>query len=92
MTAHDRYRLTKPCDNCPFRSDVRTYIRPASVDEIEVSLVHDQFSCHKTVVDYTEPRDRSGEVHCAGALILLEKIARPSQMMRIAERLGASST
>lgn len=26
--------------------------------------------------------------HCAGALILLEKIERPSQMMRIAERLG----
>jgi len=26
-------------------------------------------------------------VHCAGALILLEKLEQPSQMMRIAERL-----
>jgi len=26
--------------------------------------------------------------HCAGALILMEKMKRPSQMMRIVERLG----
>lgn len=28
------------------------------------------------------------EMHCAGALILLERANRASQMMRIAERLG----
>lgn len=28
------------------------------------------------------------EQHCAGALILLEKLDRPSQMMRISERIG----
>ena len=31
---------------------------------------------------------KGGEAHCAGALILLEKLNLPSQMMRIAERLG----
>ena len=92
------YRLTKPCATCPFRTDVRPYLRPDRVDEMEADLERGEFSCHKTVRydsmredDDGEPdfrtRDRRGEAHCAGALILLEKLERPSQMMRIAERL-----
>jgi hypothetical protein len=65
---------------------------------MEADLERGEFSCHKTVRydsmredDDGEPdfrtRDRRGEAHCAGALILLEKLERPSQMMRIAERL-----
>ena len=33
-------------------------------------------------------RDTTGEAHCAGALILLEKLGEPSQMMRVCERIG----
>jgi hypothetical protein len=59
-------------------------------------LVHGQFFCHKTVDYASMPRDPDtdeglhhgragdGEAHCAGTLILLEKMGRPSQMMRIA--------
>lgn len=58
------------------------------------------FSCHKTV-DYdsiqwdddSEPdvgyRHSAEEQHCAGALVLLEKLDKPNQMMRWMERLGA---
>jgi hypothetical protein len=92
------YRLTKPCATCPFRTDIRPYLRPERVDEMEADLERGEFYCHKTVNydsmrddDEGEPifetRDRAGEAHCAGALILLEKLERPSQMMRIAERL-----
>jgi hypothetical protein len=48
------------------------------------------FSCHKTVThdDEGEPIKRDDELHCAGAAIVLEKMNRPNQMMRICERLG----
>lgn len=60
------------------------------MDEIQESLITADFPCHKTTAEGDE-----GEVvvpetaqHCAGALILLEKIEEPSQMMRICERIG----
>lgn len=88
------YGLVKPCAKCPFRSDIKPYLTKGRVREIERSLVRAEFPCHETTYrtggDETEDGDyvRSGkESHCAGALILLEKLGRPSQMMRIAERL-----
>jgi len=49
------------------------------------------FCCHKT----GESNDETGGIepteksqHCAGALIFLEHIGQPHQMMRICERLG----
>lgn len=89
------YGLTKPCDDCPFRTDVRPYLRAERVFEIQQSLVHAEFPCHKTT--WAKGAERAGdgtyirsgkEMHCAGALILLEKLEQPSQMMRICERLG----
>lgn len=92
------YRLRKPCENCPFRSDGQgVELRPARVDEIEMHLTMGPFACHKTV-DYAEAEWDDDESyssggmanasHCAGALILLEKLEQPHQMMRIAERIG----
>jgi hypothetical protein len=84
--------------DCPFRTDIRPYLRPERVDEIRLSLVRAEFPCHRTINRDSVPenddgesdmdlRDTTGEAHCAGALILLEKIEEPSQMMRIGERL-----
>jgi hypothetical protein len=99
MSKDEPYRLKKPCAKCPFRTDIRPFLRPDRVDEIEAALEGGEFPCHETV-DYescpedeeggvdVEARDPQGEAHCAGALILLEKLNRPSQMMRISERLG----
>lgn len=84
------YAMTSPCDNCPFRSDVKPYIRAARVVEIRQSLMRSEFPCHKTV-EYDDDGDAvrsNAEIHCAGALILLEREGQPFQMMRIAERLG----
>jgi len=99
MRVHPPYALKTPCTSCPFRSDIRPFIRPERVDEIEQGLVRGEFPCHKTVNYDSAPerddgllelelRDSTGEVHCAGALILLEKLGQPSQMMRISERIG----
>lgn len=84
------YTLTTPCDNCPFRHDIPGYLTAERVEDIERSLVNAEFPCHKTTEfdEEGEVMHTGKEIHCAGALILLEKIERPSQMMRIAERLG----
>lgn len=88
------YHLTAPCDNCPFRTDVAPYLTKSRVRDIEQGLVDGQqsFPCHKTTVD---SKDADGQMeatpkseHCAGAMILLERLEKPNQMMRIAERLG----
>ncbi len=88
------YSMTTPCPKCPFRTDITPYLHPGRVLELERSLVTAEFPCHLTTsFDGQEEDDTfyvpSGdEIHCAGALILLEKLERPSQMMRICERLG----
>jgi len=88
------FGILSPCSNCPFRADIRPYLRKERVREIERSLVRASFFCHKTTKhddvddESGEYHARGGEAHCAGALILMEKEGRSSQMMRIAERLG----
>lgn len=95
-----RFDRRRPCANCPFRSDVPGYLTRARVESLEEALEHDTFICHKTV-DYEaldEAQEGEGEhdapypggdrdQHCAGALILQEKLGRPSTMAQIAERL-----
>ncbi len=84
------YALTRPCKLCPFRTDIHAYLTEERVTEIEESLVRAEFPCHETTgaAHGRERVPRSEYVHCAGALILLEKLELPSQMMRISERLG----
>jgi len=90
----DHYSLTTPCKNCPFRNDIEPFLMPERIREIEASLIRSEFPCHKTTSHDDEDScdgtyvPKGGEIHCAGALILLEKLHRPSQMMRISERLG----
>lgn len=86
-----KYTKTAPCDNCPFRSDRPFHLGRGRVREIRAGLVRGDFPCHKTTVataDGDEMRATEKSLHCAGALILLEKLEEPSQMMRICERIG----
>lgn len=86
-----RYDLRAPCAKCPFRSDIRPFIRAERARGILEGNA--EFACHATL-DY-DNRDSDGEAsetpktnHCAGVLIILERECRPHQMMRICERLG----
>ena len=87
------YRLKSPCDNCPFRTDITPFIKGERAEEIFESLVRGAtFPCHKTL-DYDSsddgsPVEKETTAHCAGALIMLEHMNMPNQMMRIAERIG----
>lgn len=87
-----KMNMTHPCANCPFRSDIRPFLHRDRAAEIADSLLlfDESFPCHKT----TEHDDDGeyvpgveGEQHCAGAMILLWKLRRPNQGMRIAMRL-----
>ena len=85
-----KHDLTRPCDNCPFRSDIRPYLRQARVRQILSDLFDRQasFACHKTTIDDGEERAIAPDSQqCAGAMILMEPDAS-TQMMRISERLG----
>lgn len=84
------YSLTRPCPKCPFRSDITPYLRTDRVRDLARALVRSEFACHQTTKP-TGDGDRvatKDSIHCAGALILLEKEKLPSQMMRICERVG----
>lgn len=90
MSRINPYRLVSPCAHCPFRNDIPPFLTSVRVREIEDSLERGEFPCHETVTydDEGEHVPMRDEAHCAGALILKEKLGESSQMMRIAERLG----
>jgi hypothetical protein len=90
------YDLKKPCPKCPFRTDIKPYIRTGHAKEIVEGLSRSTFSCHETVDydalddledDEIESRNTAGEKFCAGALIMMHKQGHPGQMGRIAARL-----
>jgi hypothetical protein len=89
-----KHAMRTPCDNCPFRTDIKGYLRPDRVREIATALFQGQsFPCHKTTEEWED--DDGGEMlatedsqQCAGAEIFLAKQGMSTQMSRIAERLG----
>jgi len=91
------YKLNRPCNNCPFLKKGGVRLRPERACDIARGALGPQggtFACHKTTIDCEDDRDGFGErgvgprtQHCAGALAFSENHERPTQMMRIAERL-----
>lgn len=84
------FTQAKPCADCPFLSANA----PSYGTRRLMEFTQDAFPCHKTA-ELVEDEEGIGafeatrtSVHCAGALIYLEKREAPSQAMRIAERLG----
>lgn len=79
-----KFDLKQPCSDCPFRTDKYFHLTTARKREIRDSLLNQQatFTCHKDI-----SKDDREKQHCGGALILLEKLDRPNQMMRWMERL-----
>lgn len=82
-----KYTQTMPCKECPFLKSMSHGFTLQRLKE----FASGEFPCHKSAELNEEDgfiaTDKS--VHCAGALIFLEKRNQPHQMMRISERLGA---
>jgi hypothetical protein len=77
--------MTTPCDDCPFLAKFKAGFSLQRLKDFSSG----QFPCHQTAdAESGQFEATEKSVHCAGALIFLEKRDQPSQMMRIAERLG----
>lgn len=87
-----KFDMTTPCPKCPFMADIKPFLRRDRAREIAEALFPQQqtFACHVTVEHDADGEHvmRADEQHCAGAAIVLERMNRPNQMMRIAERCG----
>lgn len=91
-----KFTLTDPCKKCPFRTDIEPFLREQRAWEIGDGLLAGHtFTCHETTVEADDDGDEESSMedgpnaqHCAGAMIILEKICQPSQMMRICGRIG----
>lgn len=96
----EMFRLKKPCANCPFKAKGAIDLEPGRLAGIVEQLRQDDwstFSCHKSVHNpktggtwddegvYT-PSGK--EAMCAGAMLFLEQIGRPSVGMRIGQLMG----
>lgn len=81
-----QYTMKKPCADCPFLAKHKHGYTMQRLRQFSSG----EFPCHKTAEENDEGvfKAISESVHCAGALIFLEKRDQPSQMMRICERLG----
>jgi hypothetical protein len=95
------FKLRRPCNNCPFLKEGAIDLMPGRLDGIIDTLVSDDYStfqCHKTVHnsktggewdDDGNYRASGEESMCAGAMIYLEKLGRPTVGMRLGRLLGA---
>ena len=85
-----KYTKTTPCPDCPFLQGTEH----AYTDRRLRQFASGEFPCHKTANLETrqdgtsEFTAKTNSVHCAGALIYMEKRNASHQMMRIRERLG----
>lgn len=88
--------LAAPCGNCPFLKVGAIELRPGRLRQIKRDLLNGaDFICHKTVSgEYDDEEEERNYVagerdkRCAGAAIFLLLANRPTQLMRIEERLG----
>lgn len=95
------FKLRRPCANCPFLKVGAIDLRPGRLAGIIQNLIaddHSTFYCHKTVVraDGTHLDDgryiaAGTESMCAGAMIYLEKVGRPTVGMRLGSVVGLYS-
>lgn len=90
-----RFDLRHPCDNCPFRRTPLFPLGTARREGIAADLSddHSAFFCHKTT-RFDEDGihlPHENEQHCAGAMLVLEKLGRPNIPMRIAQLVGIYS-
>ena len=86
-----RFDLVRPCGDCPFRRDTPCHLGPDQAEALMEGMIYqgDGFMCHKTVPyddpeTYTGGRPTPDGQHCAGAMIFLEKIQEPNQLMLLA--------
>lgn len=85
------FDLKKPCRNCPFKKGQGELFNLGVERCLEIFNAP-SFQCHKTI-DYDRwesERGRQGDKpqQCVGVMSLLHRANLPSNIMRVAERIG----
>lgn len=94
MSDKIRFKLRRPCAECPFKKTTPLHRGVAlNLDTLAESLRDETFahSCHRTDSrsDYRQAKRYRGEIqHCAGALIMMEKSGCVSLPMANAMAFG----
>jgi len=76
MSKSESHFMPTPCKHCPFRRDVKPFLRPRRGEELAYHACnpYNSFTCHKTLVD--DPDDDCGNMagpqskECAGFITL----------------------
>ncbi|ACD21676.1 hypothetical protein [Paraburkholderia phytofirmans] len=100
VSVEAHFKLRRPCENCPFRKQGAIELAPGRLAGIIDGLVTDDcstFHCHKTVHNEGTGGEWDDEGNyvasgqesmCAGAMVYLEKIGRPTVGMRLGRVFG----
>lgn len=87
------FDLTRPCPDCPFRTDIRFVLTPARVVALLEGIFQEgqTFTCHNASQgcwreDTYLPSQ--GDQHCAGALLLIQWEDVGHRMTQLAQQLG----
>lgn len=94
------FALKRPCGNCPFRKEGAIGLAPGRLAGFVTDLLDGEtttFHCHKTVHndriggewdEHGNYRASGQESMCAGAIVYLEKLGRPTVAMRLGVLYG----
>ena len=81
MTRTYKPFVPHPCPDCPFRKDTHPFLTRARQIAMAISTNQEAFTCHKTndgAIVTAKSR------HCAGAILILEKMGVLNISMRMA--------
>lgn len=82
-----KFLIKKPCAECPFRRDVKPYLRHARAEDLARQMSDDNFwfACHQTTgVKNGRRIKKEDQSHCAGLMGVLWNEGRINIAMRIA--------
>ena len=83
------YRMTKPCDDCPFVDRTKLHISEDRVNQIKEELDKgESFNCHKTAYPDEFGVEPIGLKMCYGAWKYLKDTNNPNAVMKFAEHVG----
>jgi hypothetical protein len=80
-----QFKIKRPCDGCPFRTDRAPFLRRAATLAKQLSDDSFWFACHETTGVKKGRRIKpENQSQCAGSMIVLWRQGRPNIAMRIA--------
>lgn len=88
LSSIPQFRITLPCDQCPFRTDTPMCLGSAANRVLEAVRRRDPFMCHKTTSLRGVPPNHPTARYCAGAMLYALSTRQEGLHMLLGERYG----